>query len=195
MVHTEHSETGRDLRIVLVESSDRTLEPLIQTAADEWSPSISPDGRWVAYSSDETGRNEVYVQRFPDLGDRRQISVGGGHRPQWSADGSELTYLRASQGPPEAIMSVAVTSGEGDPSSLNLAPAEHLTGYRYQSTQDDWQHHDLAPDGRCLVIISGGRLDDADSPAIVLVQNHAPSARRHPRPPSRHRQHWRRRHG
>ena len=56
---------------------------LLDTAANEQSPSISPDGAWLAYVSDETGVPEVYVQRFPELGDRRQVSTGGGRDPTW----------------------------------------------------------------------------------------------------------------
>ena len=90
-------ETGRDVGMVSVEEPG-TWEPLIHTAARELSPAISPDGRWLAYTSDETGRNEIYVVRFPELEARRPISVGGGSGPTWSADGSELIYLRTPGG-------------------------------------------------------------------------------------------------
>ncbi len=106
-LHAAFAETGRDVGMVSVEGPG-TWEPLIQTAAAEWSPVISPDGRWLAYSSDETGQNEVYVQRFPELEGRTAISVGGGYRPTWAPDGREILYLRAPAGPPDAAMRVTI---------------------------------------------------------------------------------------
>ena len=67
-----------DIGLLALESEE-SWEPLLQTEAGEAAPALSPDGEWVAYVSDQTGRPEVYVQRFPDLGDRRLISSGGGN--------------------------------------------------------------------------------------------------------------------
>ena len=77
---------------VLTLVGEPTWEPLLQTETDESTPTISPDGGWIAYDSDESGTYEVYVQRFPGLGDRRQISTGGGAHPLWSPDGLEIFY-------------------------------------------------------------------------------------------------------
>ena len=74
---------------------DRAVAPLLASPFNESNPAV-PDGAWIAYRSDESGRNEVYVDRFPDLGDRRvQVSTGGGTSPLWSPDGTELYYCRA----------------------------------------------------------------------------------------------------
>ena len=71
---------------------DRAVAPLLASPFNESNPAV-PDGAWIAYRSDESGRNEVYVDRFPDLGDRRvQVSTGGGTSPLWSPDGTELYY-------------------------------------------------------------------------------------------------------
>jgi dipeptidyl aminopeptidase/acylaminoacyl peptidase len=71
--------------------------PFIHGAANEGQPAFSPDGRWVAYMSDETGRPEVYVQPYPANGDKFTISTAGGIQPQWRADGKELFFLSATR--------------------------------------------------------------------------------------------------
>ena len=69
---------------------------------------VSPDGRWIAYASDESGRFEIYVTRFPQKGGRWQISTAGGSQPWWRGDGKELFYL----GPEQTLMSVSVRPGD-----------------------------------------------------------------------------------
>lgn len=66
--------------------------PFLRTEADEFGATISPNGRWMAYVSDESGRYEVYVQSFPVGGGKRQVSTGGGTAPRWRRDGQELFY-------------------------------------------------------------------------------------------------------
>ena len=82
---------------------DRASEPLLATESRETAPSISPDGNWIAYASDETGQPEVHVQRFPGLGAKEPISTDGGQQPLWSPDGSELFYRG-----PRGMMAVPV---------------------------------------------------------------------------------------
>ena len=81
--------------------------PLVTTPYNEFQAQISPDGRWIAYASDESGRWEVYVQSFPEVGAKRAISSDGGSEPQWRRDGRELFYV-ATDG---TLMAVNVTSG------------------------------------------------------------------------------------
>jgi Tol biopolymer transport system component len=81
--------------------------PLVTTPYLDIQPAISPDGKWVAYSSLESGQNEVYVQGFPEPGERRRISAQGGVQPLWRGDGRELFYLNTDR----SLMSVAVTPG------------------------------------------------------------------------------------
>ena len=76
-------------------SGDGTATPVLATTFNEYAARVSPDGHWMAYTSDESGRPEVYVQRFPSLGDKSQISTQGGSEPQWRNDGRELFYLAA----------------------------------------------------------------------------------------------------
>ena len=87
------STTGRDVWVM--SAGDRALRPLLRTAAGEGGAAISPDGRWLAYVSNETGRDEVYVAPFPGMGGRWQVSEGGGREPAWSRDGRELFFRNA----------------------------------------------------------------------------------------------------
>lgn len=80
----------------------------LQTPANEGQPRISPNGRWMAYTSDESGRQEIYVQSFPVPGNKRRISSNGGSWPRWRSDGTELIYVA----PGRQVMSVSVHTGD-----------------------------------------------------------------------------------
>jgi serine/threonine-protein kinase len=82
-----------DIWIANVENGKAAVEPLARTPDIELWPEFSPDGRWLAYGSDATGRNEVYVQPYP--GPRQQVSLEGGESPAWSPTGRELFFLSA----------------------------------------------------------------------------------------------------
>jgi serine/threonine protein kinase/Tol biopolymer transport system component len=104
-----------DGRFVLVESSgdlwvvpmasDRKPFPFLKTKFAEKQPQLSPDGRWLAYTSDESGTREVYVQEFPEAGRRWRVSTRGGLDPRWRRDGLELFYLEP--GPPTGTSHMA----------------------------------------------------------------------------------------
>ena len=105
--------------------------PFLQTAFDERQGRFSPDGRWIAYSSNESGTWEVYVQSFPSSGGKSQVSTNGGGQPQWRRDGRELFYLSADR----KLMAVEVSTsgpsfGAGPPKELFLLriPPIGLTG-------------------------------------------------------------------
>ena len=87
----------------------RRRSPLafLRTEANEVAAAFSPDGRWVAYASDESGRYEVYVRAFPSGEGRRQVPSGGGISPLWRADGGELYF----QAPNGMVMAAAVERG------------------------------------------------------------------------------------
>jgi Tol biopolymer transport system component len=79
-------------------SGDTTPVPLVASDFTELHPAVSPDGRWLAYTSDESGANEVYVRPFPSAtGGRWQVSNSGGSEPVWSPDGRELYFLNGAQ--------------------------------------------------------------------------------------------------
>jgi dipeptidyl aminopeptidase/acylaminoacyl peptidase len=82
-------ETGWDLWLLPL-TGDRKPRPYLCTPFDEQAASVSPDGRWLAYSSDESGAPEIYVRSFPEPGEKRRVSTSGGTCAQWSKDGREL---------------------------------------------------------------------------------------------------------
>jgi Tol biopolymer transport system component len=104
-------------------SGERKPVPLFQTEFPKLAPRVSPDGRWVAYISAESGRYEVYVAAFPSFRERRQASKGGGCQPLWRKDGKEIFYLSLSL---DGMMSVEVKSGSsietGVPRTLFQTP-------------------------------------------------------------------------
>jgi len=85
------SGTNDDISVVSL-SGDAQVTPLLNTPFAESFPALSPDGKWLAYVSDESGVEEVYVRAFPDMTGRRQISNGGGTQPLWAHSGAELFY-------------------------------------------------------------------------------------------------------
>jgi len=89
--------------------TDRKPVPFLQTPSNEVLGQFSPDGRWLAYISDESGTNEVYVRAFPDKGVPHRISANGGGAPKWRNDGRELFYLAADG----TLMVVSVGPGDG----------------------------------------------------------------------------------
>jgi serine/threonine-protein kinase len=129
--------------------------PFVLTPFDEWSPAFSPDGLWLAYVSDESGRNEVYVQPYPGPGNKYLISVDGGTEPAWSADGKELYYRHGEQ-----MLAVKV---EIKP-AFTAAKPELLFDGPYERA-DSSRNYDVAPDGRFVMV----RSDAVDAPQRFYV--------------------------
>jgi serine/threonine-protein kinase len=131
-------------------AGDTTLRPFVVDTAVTVSISLSPDGKWLAYSSSEPGPNyEVFVAAFPSLASINQVSSGGGTEPRWSRDGRELFYV----GGNGQLMSVPVAPGPtfspGTPQALFS-----LEGYRRARNR---QQYDVGPDGRFIMIRETGR--------------------------------------
>jgi eukaryotic-like serine/threonine-protein kinase len=115
----------------------------LATPSNEGSAHISPDGRWVAYRSNESGADEIYIRAFPDANRGRwQVSNGGGAQPRWSADGRRLFYLAG------ATMRVATVGVEGD--SLTVVSDAALFTLRERMRSGAW-NYDVTADGRFLV--------------------------------------------
>jgi len=108
---------GTDLWVVDL-LGDRRPVRFLETPVNEMQAQLAPNGRWIAYTSNETGRDEVYVQSFPVPGRKRQISVDGGAMPRWRRDGGELFFLSVGQ----ILTAVPVR----DPEALELGPPEPL---------------------------------------------------------------------
>jgi Tol biopolymer transport system component/predicted Ser/Thr protein kinase len=142
---------GRDLWIVSLDGTPKP-EPFLQTQFNEVRATFSPDGKWVAYVSDESGREEVYVTSFPARSGRRQISTGGGRRPRWRSDGRELFY--AARG--GKVMTVEVGPGGefGPPTELF-----QIRGAR---------EYAVAPDGQRF-LVDVGIENPTTAPATVVL--------------------------
>jgi Tol biopolymer transport system component len=78
---------------ILPLSGDRKPRPYFDTPVNEFYGRISPDGRWIAYTTDESGKNEVFIQSFPASGNKKRISTNGGFAPMWRNDGRELYFV------------------------------------------------------------------------------------------------------
>jgi serine/threonine-protein kinase len=136
---------------------------LVATAASESSPALSPDGRWLAYVSTESGTEEVYVSPFPNTGERRwKISAQGGQEPVWSYSGNELFYRVAGTTNAQMVMDVSAGSTFVPGARRVLFP---LTRYSMSATH---QQYAVARDGRFLMIraTESNRLDH-----LVAVEN------------------------
>jgi hypothetical protein len=138
--------------------------PVVHTAADEHYGTLSPDGRWLAYISNETGAYEVYIESFPATGFKRQISTQGGFEPQWRRDGRELFYLA----PNQTLMAVGVTSSS---TTLEVSPPKSLfaTQIKWMEIQAVAHHYAAAPDGQRFLICSA--TEDARSVPVTIVLN------------------------
>ena len=119
---------------------------MIHAASEEFSPTLSPDGRWIAFGTDETGRSEVYVRPFPDVERTRwQISKAGGTEPVWSPDGRELFY-RNSKGD----LVAAQIDGAGD-----FLVSSERSLFRAKPYLSDTRNrmYSVSPDGRSFYFV------------------------------------------
>jgi Tol biopolymer transport system component len=138
-----HAETGRDIWLLWLDV-DHRARPFLQSAFNEDSPAFSPDGNWLAYVSDESGRFETYVQPFPGPGGKWLISTDGGTEPVWNRNGRELFYRNG-----EKMMAVEITSqpwfSPGKPKMLfeSESPATYAT----------FPNYDVSPDGKRFLMV------------------------------------------
>ena len=150
-------ETARDIWTMTLEG-DRRAEPVLATPFDEYRPMLSPDGRWLAYVSDESGRYEVYVQSWPEGASRALVSAHGGTGPTWSADGTELFYQNG-----EAMMAVPVESV----TRFSAGTPEVLFEGRFRLGVYGSLSYDVSANGRFLMI-EPSRDETADRLHVVL---------------------------
>lgn len=153
---------GRDLAWLRL-GQDSVPQPLLQTPFDEMAPMLSPDGRFLAYQSDETGTTEIFLRRFPGVDSfKRQVSNGGGVAPLWSRDGRELFYL----GRDSQMVAVRVADGTpptiGEPVPLFRVPNELLQVEAAFHTP--W---DVTRDGRFIMARRRTLLEATGAPQVV----------------------------
>ena len=156
-----------DIGVLTVEG-DRTVEILLGPDFRERAPALSPDGRWIAYLSDESGRNQIYVRPFPNVDDGKwQVSTNGGTDPVWSTDGRQLFFVDI---PNRRLM---VANVETDPAFSWDTPTELVTLSGF-----DWaaggRRYDLAPDGERFVVRKIGGAQTTGGAAfdgLIFVEN------------------------
>jgi serine/threonine-protein kinase len=160
-------ESTKSMDIYELSITDKTLKPFLATRFNESEADFSPDGRWVAYQSDETGRFEVYVRAYPHGGVKQEVSVDGGRDPQWSANGREL-FFQTETG---AVLSVSVSV---DAHGLRLGKPVQLFSY---PSATRLRSFDATPDGRRFLVVEQG--DPASiRPRIDLISGLANELRR-----------------
>ena len=130
---------GQNTNIWVLDREDGSVRPFLETPFTEGTGRFSPDGRWVAYSSDETGEMEIYVRPFPGPGRKWPISSGGGDDPGWSSNGSELFYADEDG----RLIAMQVETGE------EFRPGRP----RVLLDRDDLRGGDVMPDGERFVVI------------------------------------------
>jgi Tol biopolymer transport system component len=140
----------------------RKAEPFLRTRFDETSPKFSPDGRWLAYVSDESGRNEVYVQPYPGPGGKWQISTEGGKEPVWNPNGRELFYRSG-----DKMMAVDIATqpsfAAGKPRMLFEGP--------YDPPPVPIANYDVSPDGQRFLMLKSTEQAQSAPTQINLVLN------------------------
>ena len=166
LIYDDHTAQRQDLWILPIEASpggERKPIPFLVTQADETFGQFSPDGKWIAYTSDESGRPEVYVQGFaPDkvpaaaVG-KWQISTAGGDKPRWRRDGTELYYIA----PDRKMMAVPVKLGPPfEPGVAVPLFDTRVTGFF---------PYDVSPDGRFLLYTPTEAEAPASSPVTIVL--------------------------
>ncbi len=147
-------ETSDDIWTLSLD--DRTARPWLATPAAEWAGRLSPDGRWMAYNSNESGRDEVYVQPYPGPGAKRLVSAGGGTNAIWARDGRELFYRAG-----DAIVAVEVEAGP----TFTVGPPRVLFSGPYRMTGRDF---DISPDGSRFLMMRSNRVRTTATLQVLL---------------------------
>jgi serine/threonine-protein kinase len=150
--------------IGILSKTGDAIEPFLSTQSSEDSFTISRDGRWIAYESDRTGQYEVYVERFPEGGDRRAISAPtGGEDPVWSQSGTELFFRRLKD---KAMMVVPIATSP----AFTSGPAKMLFLGNYYETGG--RQYDVDREGRRFLLFKNvAETSDGSRPRLILVQN------------------------
>jgi Tol biopolymer transport system component/predicted Ser/Thr protein kinase len=172
-----NSQSGADLWTLPIESEDTGLRPgkpeqFLATPFYEALPSFSPDGKWLAYYSNDSGVFEVYVRAFPDKGSKWQVSNSGGMYPLWSHNGRELFYRTEDN----RIM-VASYTAKGD---SFVADKPRLWSEKHIADLGQRMNYDLAPDGKRVVAVMPAEISEAQTAQsrVTLVLNFLDEVRR-----------------
>ncbi len=165
LYHLNDPETGYDLWYLERNEDGSGWEPhpFLQTPFNQFVPRFSPDGRYVAYVSDESGQDEVYVQPFPE-GDRKvTVSSNGGTKVRWSRDGKELFYVER-----QTLVAVSVSSG----ASFSVGSATRLFEHQGLRPGTNYAPYDVSADGQRFILAEPvGERADVPEPSIRVVMN------------------------
>ena len=156
-----------DLGLLTLEG-EREQTLLLGTPFSEQAATFSPDGRWMAYSSDETGRDEVYVRPFPEGDAKTIVSMEGGSEPRWSPDGRTIYYQSLRDGVP-MLIAAAVTAG----SEFQVGAQTPLFDISEFEPAAPHANYDVSPDGTRFVMVYQGPLSE-----MVFVLNWSEEVRR-----------------
>jgi len=162
------STTGYDIWMLRMGESStgsgqvRKAQPFLRTRFDEAVPRFSPDGRWLAYVSNESGRNEIYVQPYPGPGGKWQISTESGREPVWNRNGREVFYRSG-----DKMMAVEITT---QPSFIMGKPRMLFEG-RYRPTPATSPNYDVSPDGQRFLMLKPVEQEQAAPTQINVVLN------------------------
>jgi serine/threonine-protein kinase len=156
----EHPDTKFDMWMLFMEGG-REQQSLLVTEFNETAGVFSPDGRWIAYQSDESGRYEIYVVPFRGSGPKHHISVDGGTQPVWAPDGRELFYRRG-----DRMMVVSVQSSP----EFTAKQPELLFEGRYMTARIG-AGYDITPDGRRFMMIMGSETESGTLTELKLILN------------------------
>jgi Tol biopolymer transport system component len=159
IVYTQNSEKTKTDVMVLPLFGERKPIAVVQTPFTEWGGQLSPDGRWITYTSDESGTIEVYVQAFPTSGSKWKISNNGGFSSLWRRDGKELFYA-GDRG--AYIMSVTISAQR--PGQLDIGIPQTAARARV------FGQFDVTADGRRF-LVNGRTADAAESSTLTVILN------------------------
>lgn len=180
LVFNEQSNTnGWDLSTVPMENDGARLragkpEPFLETQFNEREPSFSPDGRWIAYASDESGVYQVYVRAFPDTGGKWQVSSNGGAYPVFSPNGRELFF----RSPDSRMIFVASYTANGD--SFAAEKPRVWSNTPLADTQFAGANYDVAPDGKRIAALFPVESRETEQPQshVIFLENFFDELRR-----------------
>ncbi len=165
LYHLNDLETGNDLWYLERNEDGSGWEPhpFLQSPFAEVMPRFSPDGRYVAYLSNESGQMEVYVQPFPEGGRKVTVSSSGGRKVRWSRDGKELFYVEGG-----TLVAVSVSSG----SSFSVGSATRLFEHAGLRPGANYPSYDVSADGQRFILAEPvGEAAEAPEPSIRVVMN------------------------
>ena len=172
LVFVEQSPTtGRDIWMLSTDG-DLRPRPVMQSPFNEAGPALSPDGRWLAYVSDESGRNEIYVTPFPSVLGKWQVSTEGGTEPLWNRDGSEIFYRIGNQ-----VMTARTTT---TPSFKTNTPQLLFEG-AYDKGKASRPAYDVTADGQRFLMVKTGDNEPAATRFEVVLEWFEELKRRVPR--------------